>query len=106
MDDIIDNMLKDVVRKEASVTTTPVNKNLLNISVPGAPRKSKSDIFENTQEFISDPIPKHRDHREYLALEQDYSHRPNVKGMDWAECPWAHPDDSLLYPSIGVNAKP
>ena len=106
MDDIIDNMLKDVVRKEASVTTTPVNKNLLNISVPGAPRKSKSDIFEITQEFISESIPKHRDHSEYLVLEQDYSHRPRVRGMDWAECPWAHPDDSLLFPRFGVSVKP
>ena len=105
MDEIIDNLLKDVVRKETSLTTIPINKNLLNMPVPGAPRKSKSDIFENTQEFISESIPKHRDHSEYLKLEQDYSHRPRVWGMDWAECPWAHPDDSL-FPSSDANVKP
>ena len=68
---------------------------------------------------------RERDHSEYLVLREDYSHRPRkgshfyclrtlqtlcytpikcwsksmtfrVPGMDWAECPWADPDDSLF----------
>ena len=110
--DIIRSLLKDIV-DTAIVASTPGRQSdhLLRLPVPEDSRRSKSDIFETTlegprkkvsgkysQEFVS-YVPKERDHSEYIKLEKDYSHRPNVRGMDWAECPWAHPDQSL-FPSL------
>ena len=109
---IVEGILKDVVMKKAIVTSsssTPAKEpaNLLK-EPPPPPRKSKSNIFENTGELCAEnnrSSSKHRDHSEYLKLEKDYSHRPRVPGMDWAECPWAHPDDSLFTSSDDVNVK-
>ena len=108
---VIESMKKEDVMKKAIVTTSTHDKDTTNaLTVPPATdiaRKSKSDIFENTGELCSENSSgsKHRDHSEYLQLEKDYSHRPRVPGMDWAECPWAHPDDSL-FPSSDDNVKP
>ena len=103
MNDIIENILRDVVTKKTSLSSTPVKeaRNLLKVQAPMKAPRSKSDIFENTREFCT----QDRDHSQYTKLDQDYSHRPRVPGMDWAECPWAHPDDSL-FPSSDFNVKP
>lgn len=109
---VIEGILKDVMKK-AIVTSSTQDKDTANgnaLTVPPATdvaRKSKSDIFENTGELCSEKSysSNHRDQSEYLKLEKDYSHRPRVPGMDWAECPWAHPDDSL-FPSSDDNVKP
>ena len=108
---IVEGILKDVVMKKAIVTSTPSTPvretaNLLK-EPPPPPRKSKSNIFENTGELCAEnrSSSAHRDHSEYLWLDKDYSHRPRVPGMDWAECPWADPDDSL-FPSSDANVKP
>ena len=105
---IVEGTLKDIVMKKAIETSSTPARETANLlkEPPPPPRKSKSDIFENTGELFAEnrSSSKHRDHSEFLKLEKDYSHRPRVPGMDWAECPWANPDDSLL-PSSDVNVK-
>ena len=62
-------MLKDVVRKETSVTTT--QQESPQYASPWGSEKEQVWYLWNTQEFISEGIHKHREHSEYLALEQD-----------------------------------
>ena len=35
---------------------------------------------------------RQRDHSEYLQLRSDYSHRPRIEGLDWANLSWTDPD--------------
>ena len=66
-------------------------------------RLSNKDMFDHSDSECNDVGQKNRNHEEYLLLKSDYSHRPNVEGMDWADCSWADPDDSL-YPDTSKDA--
>jgi len=54
-----------------------------------------SEVSKYSKIFVEPSKPRIRDPK-YLELKEDYSHRPCVPGMDWAECEWADPDDSLF----------
>ena len=57
------------------------------------------DRFDSQSSEKSATEPgKSRTSRENYKMEQrDFSKRPNIPGMDWADCSWADPEDSL-YP--------
>ena len=74
------------------------NLNFLQVTAPSRnDRLSNKDMFEHSdaEDIRENDVEKSRNHAEYLVLKSDYSHRPNVEGMDWANCSWADPDDSL-----------
>jgi len=84
-------------------------------------KKSDVDIFEETAKItekimgkdndnskesqdgsVTDLVPSDSNHNCLTIklgsskLIRDYSARPNLTGMDWANCSWADPDDSLF----------
>ena len=63
------------------------NKNISNVTSEGS---AVSGYL-----FIEGAEPRIRDNY-YLTLREDYSSRPNIIDMDWANCSWADPDDSLF----------
>ena len=98
------------VGKPQAETTNPdgeteTSESVQHLLVPGPnpkrPFSSIADMFETPKAskyskiFVEPCKPRLRD-KKYLALREDYSNRPNVPGMDWAECEWADPDDSLF----------
>ena len=44
-----------------------------------------------------------RDHSEYCQLRSDYSHRPRIEGLDWANLSWTDPDQCWPPPSEQNN---
>ena len=82
-------------------TSESVQHLLVKGPIPKRPFSSIADMFETPKAskyskiFVEPCKPRLRD-KKYLALREDYSNRPNVPGMDWAECEWADPDDSLF----------
>ena len=87
--EIIDSVLDDSEQENNSQHYLHPNKNL---STSDADSKDLSGYL-----FIEGAEPRTRDSY-YLALREDYSSRPNVTDMDWANCSWADPHDSL-FPS-------
>jgi len=91
--------------KEITVSPPKNTESVQHLLVPGPkpkwPFSSIADMFETPKAskyskiFVEPCKPRLRD-KKYLALREDYSNRPNVPGMDWAECEWADPDDSLF----------
>ena len=57
------------------------------------------DSFDSQSSEKSATEPgKSRTARENYKMEQrDFSKRPNIPGMDWADCSWTDPED-CLYP--------
>lgn len=59
-------------------------------------------VNQGSEESDSGPSEPKRIRLDYQMEQRDFSRVPHIPGMDWANCSWANPWDSL-YPATASS---
>ena len=52
---------------------------------------------QSSEKSAKEPGKSRTAREDYKMEQRDFSKRPNIPGMDWADCSWPDPENSL-YP--------